>query len=539
MSEVEDPFVKRGFWINTHQGPVLGTTITVESTVANVIIALLTVLITGALAQLWNLLTFLYHQARAKGGPSDGLFWQQQALLRTLPTPASFISNYIKLWWVWRGRANRPFARSILPTLPAILFVIGTVASGIFSAYAVDTSNIEVLVKSPLCGRWSTDQLGLDSTRYMRLAPVIQAYNTDCYQDTEKLPSRCHNTFVKPNVSITWNAAECPWDKSMCLQPSLPAVSMDSGLLDLSHFGFNIEPQNGVMFRKKTVCNVLPLDPYLTVHSSADFLLDTDREPLPDEKVIALNYTLSLDPDSGTISAYPYVASMIEVNVSRSYKTEGSISWAESSYPTYHNTTLARIIPIAAMNRTDADVAVNVIWLNNVQYTKSNSDPLFSAHTRRNWTKSGWEGFKSDHPAGAVGCAVQYQFCIKRKDKDDLCTELMGLPETITRDTWPEATEIQLLILQLLRDISTEMDVSTGPYFGVIQAAELSDDHWKTEVIGWETFAWAGIQTLLADYAIGPKGHDPDADQYMIWPTTKAEKELCGSMRMRKSGGFA
>jgi len=55
-------------------------------------------------AHLWHLITFVYHQFRANGRPSDGLFRQQQALLRTLPTPSSLMVDSINLWW--RGESE-------------------------------------------------------------------------------------------------------------------------------------------------------------------------------------------------------------------------------------------------------------------------------------------------------------------------------------------------------------------------------------------------------------------------------------------------
>lgn len=143
---------------------------------------------------------------------------------------------------------------------------------------------------------------------------------------------------------------------------------------------------------------------------------------------------------------------------------------------------------------------------------------------------------------------LQFQFCIARKAKDDLCTPLQGLPSVVDKNTWPEANDLQLVMLQLIRDANLEMDVTTAPLYDYTQAGELiqkgeiprlPDDQWKIETIGWEALAYTGIQIRLSDYAIGPKVRDPAADVYMEAPTTPAEKELCGSMKMRKSGGFA
>lgn len=68
--------------MNWEKGHIFGGTMTVEAYLANIVLACLTIVILVAAGQLWSLLIFLYHQLRAAGVPSDGLFWQQQVLLR-------------------------------------------------------------------------------------------------------------------------------------------------------------------------------------------------------------------------------------------------------------------------------------------------------------------------------------------------------------------------------------------------------------------------------------------------------------------------
>jgi hypothetical protein len=68
--------------------------------------------------------------------------------------------------------------------------------------------------------------------------------------------------------------------------------------------------------------------------------------------------------------------------------------------------------------------------------------------------------------------------------------------------------------------------------------ARTPSDQWITEVQGWEAFVWASSQVSVADYAIGPSIRDPGVVDYVIRPATTGDKELCGSMKMRKAGGF-
>lgn len=61
------------------------------------------------------------------------------------------------------------------------------------------------------------------------------------------------------------------------------------------------------------------------------------------------------------------------------------------------------------MNRTDADVALVFVSLNNVQYHNPVNDPLFSAHQEVLYGSGPLVSteYKSDHLVGAMGCAVQ------------------------------------------------------------------------------------------------------------------------------------
>lgn len=66
-------------------------------------------------------------------------------------------------------------------------------------------------------------------------------------------------------------------------------------------------------------------------------------------------------------------------------------------------------VPLASMNRTDADIALNVIWLNNVQYSKTSDDELFSAHQEK-WFMSGgvnFTSYRADKPGAVIGCTNQ------------------------------------------------------------------------------------------------------------------------------------
>ena len=143
MSEVENSYVKRGFWINVEDGQAMGSTITTDVRNGTIIIALLAVLSTLAINNLWSVIVFAYHQLRSGNHSSaDGLFRQQQVLLRASPQPTSFLADWLKLWWVWRKRISSASIRSAPGAVFALLFTAATIATGIFSSYVVSNTGL-------------------------------------------------------------------------------------------------------------------------------------------------------------------------------------------------------------------------------------------------------------------------------------------------------------------------------------------------------------------------------------------------------------
>ncbi|KAL1608326.1 hypothetical protein SLS60_003267 [Paraconiothyrium brasiliense] len=204
------------------------------------------------------------------------------------------------------------------------------------------------------------------------------------------------------------------------------------------------------------------------------------------------------------------------------------------------------------MNRTDADVAIIAVFTNAIVYEKPVEDPLFAAHRvemRKQSNGKDKARYWSDHYAGVVGCAQQFQFCYPRADKVDFCTTLGPSPAPDTPTTiYPDATPIQASILQLLQSITRVTDMNRSPQLGNLRASKavmvgispgLPDDQWIREVTAWEAFVWSGYQTLLSASVIGPKVFDAEGDTYRDEPTSIGDRMLCQSLKMRKAGGFA
>lgn len=94
---------------------------------------------------------FLIHQVRANGNASDALFRQQQALQRTLPPANSVLADALKLWWTWRGWAERPFFRSMVLIIGALLLTIATIVASILSSQRISliSSRVRIVAGIP------------------------------------------------------------------------------------------------------------------------------------------------------------------------------------------------------------------------------------------------------------------------------------------------------------------------------------------------------------------------------------------------------
>ena len=382
----------------------MGQTLTVEARTGTVIVALLTILASVGTAQLWNLFTFLYHQYRADGKDADGLFWQHQALLRTMPTPTALMADTLKLSWTWRSKVPRALLRCSLPFFIALCFAIAAIAAGISTAFAIDSSNIEILVDSPFCGRFNYTKVYANrsvSTLLASIDATVDTYAMNCYQNNTSLPAPCRNTFSRPNISFSAGPAPCPWNTTMCPGGELPALLMDSGLVDMRvHFGLNVSPEDTVKLQRKTTCNFLPMEDRVVVRNASWW---TARGF--DDAKTTIEYGTFRNTESILRPEATFVQSTALTEHQQSYGSDGAMNYSQT------DDTAVGFNTIPEMQRNDADVTLGAIWLNDVLYEKPVNDPVFFAH--KEWTYlpgGGYAGvtfYRPDHEAGVIGCAEQ------------------------------------------------------------------------------------------------------------------------------------
>jgi hypothetical protein len=315
MPEVDSHFVKQGLWTNLDQGEIMGKTITTETRTGIIIIAILAVISTvgkdetavqstlshsdtdflSGTSHLWNMMVFLHYQIRATGCLADGLFHQQQAILRTLPPPSALMADSVKLWWVWRKRNKRAMVRSLFQFSLAFLCSIGILAVSIFSSYVVTTTDLEVLVNSPSCG-FVNDTLSTDAERSWVSAITSNSapYAKECYQNRTVNSAVCKE-YVRPSIPFETQHAACPFSTEFCQTVNgnaSEAVAFDSGVINLNHgFGLNLAKHDEVGYRRRTTCAVLPLAGHAT-HTNASDIPDAiwGRKTYPGEEAFQVHY---------------------------------------------------------------------------------------------------------------------------------------------------------------------------------------------------------------------------------------------------------
>ena len=322
MSELSSDLVHRGYWVNLSEGGFMGRTITTDTKTGVILVALLAVFTTLASNHLWNLFTFTLHQTRANGRISDGLYRQQQALLRTFPSAGTLLWESLKLLRVWkdtrhRGKSQRLALHHLLgQALVAVIFTAGFLAASVFSSQAISGTDIEVLVKSPYCGLIPPKSQTSEADAYSnKVASFSTRYAEDCYIDNDKAPSRC-NIFVHPRLPMTVTNESCPFEESVC---ATQAVSIDSGLLDLNDaFGLNLKENDRMKLRTKMSCSVLSLENRTSVIKAAEVPRNVlGRAPLPEEEMLA--YHFGANPILKEIANVSFMHSLVQSNVTRAY----------------------------------------------------------------------------------------------------------------------------------------------------------------------------------------------------------------------------
>ncbi|KAK7184516.1 hypothetical protein DPSP01_013940 [Paraphaeosphaeria sporulosa] len=432
--------VYTGFWIDWEKGRSKGATLTLPQAQGFILVSFLTLFVQFSGACLWRVVCFILHQARSTTAPRDGLFQQQQIILRNAITAPNALWNLSRSTLAWRGHVESPFRQAMALILITVIHMSFFGVAGLFSSQIASTGAGSALVRSEVCGypkeishiraveayNLEGDQLTTFNSEVLlgRLTLTKSAtYARSCYTNPlDSGATDCNiyiNTYLEGvDVSAVENAT-CPFGGNSC--GTSKGVRYDSGHISSSkHLGINFPQSEDVSIRRVTSCAPIDSEQYATdwkpnrieafggrTNTSVRFW-EFGQGPQGCRATIPNNQTADT---TFCVSQYQ-----------KDYWQEPYTVLAVTAY--VDNTTASDFKPISDFQRDDADVTLISIF-SKAKYTDVVDDPLFNAHNNSFTKGSNGKNFSTPTTdLSVLGCTEQYQFCNTVNTK---CTKLTGL----------------------------------------------------------------------------------------------------------------
>lgn len=162
-----------GPWVNWSHGLVKGATITLSQRDGGLLTAFLATFVTIVGNELWKIICFILHQIRSRGGSQDGLYHQQQVILRTSPTPGGASWVFLKQIWPWRRRAPHAFWRTLPWAILSLIYLAAIGVAAIFSSEISKSPGSLRLIDSENCGIWTLEA----DSEYSQEAFLVKSTN--------------------------------------------------------------------------------------------------------------------------------------------------------------------------------------------------------------------------------------------------------------------------------------------------------------------------------------------------------------------------
>jgi hypothetical protein len=476
-----------GAWIDWSRGPILGSTITLSSRDAGLLLAFIAAFVTIVAIRFWVIISFSAHQFLATGNKHDGLYYQRQVILRNAKSAPAAAWLFLQQAWHWRGIARSAIIRTIPLTAFCIVYFIGFTLLAIFSSQISDSASEFRLIKTSLCGIRvpMDDNAHQDKSRLDNLRASV--YSKECYHNITT-STLCQGL---PVSYIPWtnSSAQCPFGKNVCLD--IPAFKMETGMMDSHrHFGFNSPPENRFSYKRETICTPL---------STRSTFIQGIRD------------------DAGTLFRFFYGTKLLRAdppqttNYTFEYHTHGHGQAMDFGYSTwvsdYPSTELWQ--PIDDLMVPNTDITLIAIAPNGVQHIQPNKDPVFGANN------PGKPFFSPDQYVSPIACIDKHVICNPSNKK---CTSPMDKRGVIEAASGPQLAlnHAQFVAVQRLRlvllESSTFHDVVWTRTRGFLRAQEkvagsislpLPSNHWEIEMAALFDDTLANLQYHVMEYVAG------------------------------------
>lgn len=537
-------YVYQGLWTKWSEGKVYGITLTLSPRNTAILVACVALFVQLSGAQLWGVLRFAFHQSRMSKRPEDGLYHQQQAVLRNSTSDLATSRQLLLLAWAWRHRAHRPFVRNLSLIFLALFHFTLFGFAGIFSSKIIQAGQ-EVLIRSPFCGTLNSLYVrsldGLSTriefqSKMQRDAQLSQQYIRSCYNKSET-SSSCE-VFKKKQLSWQTNLTDvCPFDSSVCLNQS-QTITHDTGLLD-SHndLGLNAKESDRVSYRRTTACTPLNDAAYV-----ADFMDMSVANKSSVSKVVSANYGAAVGNNFNATFRYSNFTNFA-TDDQKIHINPYQLNIQNAGYD---------FSPIAELNLSDSEVFLAFLTFER-HYDTPVDDPWFSAH-RPARAISLDDGnntaivYGRDRPITTLGCAVQHQFCINNPSSSSRnCTPLAGWSQVQNGSTGVRVLNMnprQNVTYQRIESAAKESDISIvitslaerdTPLLAVgliheLIGQSLPNHQWQIETNYWHSLSMAHLQRIFLEWATGQKAVDTS---YIQRPTTPEDKWICDNQMIR------
>ncbi|KUI59498.1 hypothetical protein VP1G_06720 [Cytospora mali] len=556
--------VHLGSWTNWSQGAILGATLTMTRSDANLLIAFVAFFVTAVGARVWRITCLVFHSIYSTDQPQDGLYYQRQAVLRNAASAEGGLPVLLDMAWAWRGRANRPFRRLAPPIIFSLLCLVGFMVASGFSSNIASSSSNEVLLSGSHCavtdadslfGAPATDLAGIYYPYVGREVENAANYAQQCYNSDHSRGLDCA-TFPKVRLPTTAKNISCPFDSGICKTDV--NLLLDTGYINShTHLGLNAPKSQRFEYRRVVRCAPLVTHGYASTynltddkswtryyygpapsvsHNTSEFTYQYSNDIVPDERATNPSFTgTSFDYTIGVRRAYYYNGSLV-----------GGISDLE---------------PIPELQIPDADIMLFFLSANLVEYITPTNDPWYQATTPgykiayssspNNITYSSSDNkaslYFADEPASPLACAVQEQWCNPNKPEESKCgpltTENESMDAAVASGVFSEGGGYNRLswmnraawgVVPFMTDIVASLGShSLTSRFGlgtVGVQGPIPDNQWQLDVQNWHAISMASIQSSLVQTVTGPP--DGELMQFFVGPNNTQEHTMCQSQKI-------
>ncbi|KEF51723.1 uncharacterized protein A1O9_12358 [Exophiala aquamarina CBS 119918] len=579
-----------GFWTNWEDGKIGGATLTLPAYAGLILVSFLTLFVQYSGSCFWRVVSFILHQTRSVAASKDGLFHQQQAILRNSVTATNAFWTIASSASAWtskgkgKGKENRKGVGEAKPQAPlrtslplllvsAIHISLFTVA-GLFSSRVTTTSaSGQALMTGDICGfpdevenlrgvePENLDEEGLLTFNTQVLLGRLTlsrsaAYVRSCYNNNDNGASGGCNVYVQPYLhgvnASSVNDTSCPFvNEETCATSS--AVRYDSGAIHSNEdLGINSPESDAMTIRRITSCAPVSAKRYAT-----DWIEDLP-EALGDGrtnttiKFYEMGQPTSGDNDGCDATFKNSTTNLTTFCVSEFMKTyvqEPYTIRVQTSY--YDNETASDFIPIPDLQVANADVTLIAIF-NKARYSEMVDDELFSAHNESSSWGPGF--FTATDDLSVLGCTEQYQFCNIRNTQCTPVTGLYGIKHALNSedgdlDLSPKQRAIFELLWMPARSMSlqwsfkvlgTELLLAKDWLWATVSvgSSALPPNHWQLEARNLHNVSLAVLQRRVSEFA-SPNEFEirPGLNSLaqVRVPSDPALRDLCTALKLRSS----